>query len=231
MLGAIGAATLAAHKFWPKGITYSEKEEWEMEHAKKKGKEKQAIRDKLREGRDAITDRHDTERGREPSRESRGEQRLPLPPNAAGDLGALYWEQRDRRITGRRYDDYDDYDDYNGNYYPRDHPRVRRYSATDISPQRRPSTRALEVILPPSQVHPNSLRNYADEPAPLVIPDSVSTRDSIDVGREGRGGYYVDGSTIVLSSSREREYIIRRDAPPGQRLRARDMSRGGEYYR
>ncbi|OIW22793.1 hypothetical protein CONLIGDRAFT_687208 [Coniochaeta ligniaria NRRL 30616] len=33
-LGAVGAATLAAHKFWPKGITYGEKEEWECERKK-----------------------------------------------------------------------------------------------------------------------------------------------------------------------------------------------------
>jgi hypothetical protein len=35
-LGAVGAATLAAHKFWPKGITYGEKEEWECVEEKKK---------------------------------------------------------------------------------------------------------------------------------------------------------------------------------------------------
>ncbi|KAB5559536.1 hypothetical protein GE09DRAFT_59790 [Coniochaeta sp. 2T2.1] len=34
-LGAVGAATFAAHKFWPKGITYGEKEEWECVEKKK----------------------------------------------------------------------------------------------------------------------------------------------------------------------------------------------------
>jgi hypothetical protein len=30
-LGAVGAATFAAHKFWPKGVTYGNKEDWEEE--------------------------------------------------------------------------------------------------------------------------------------------------------------------------------------------------------
>ncbi|TPX13032.1 uncharacterized protein E0L32_006458 [Thyridium curvatum] len=30
-LGGVAAATYAAHKFWPKGITYGDKEEWEIE--------------------------------------------------------------------------------------------------------------------------------------------------------------------------------------------------------
>lgn len=39
-LGSVAAATYAAHKFWPKGITYGEKEEWEIEKAVKKEKAK-----------------------------------------------------------------------------------------------------------------------------------------------------------------------------------------------
>ncbi|KAM0818075.1 hypothetical protein AB5N19_03882 [Seiridium cardinale] len=39
-LGSVAAATYAAHKFWPKGITYGEKEEWEIEKATKKEKAK-----------------------------------------------------------------------------------------------------------------------------------------------------------------------------------------------
>lgn len=47
MLGAIGAATLAAHKFWPKGVTYGEKEAWELE--------KDRAKDKARDVKAAIT--------------------------------------------------------------------------------------------------------------------------------------------------------------------------------
>ncbi|KAI1268429.1 hypothetical protein F5Y18DRAFT_229178 [Xylariaceae sp. FL1019] len=35
-LGAVGAATLAAHKFWPKGVLYGDKEEEEEEKKEKK---------------------------------------------------------------------------------------------------------------------------------------------------------------------------------------------------
>lgn len=41
-LGSVAAATYAAHKFWPKGITYGEKEEWEIEKAVKKEKAKKS---------------------------------------------------------------------------------------------------------------------------------------------------------------------------------------------
>ncbi|KAB5513351.1 hypothetical protein GE09DRAFT_1231975 [Coniochaeta sp. 2T2.1] len=47
-LGAVGAATLAAHKFWPKGITYGEKEEWECVEKKKV---RAAVREADAEGR------------------------------------------------------------------------------------------------------------------------------------------------------------------------------------
>ncbi|KAI0127752.1 hypothetical protein BJ170DRAFT_595613 [Xylariales sp. AK1849] len=41
-LGSVAAATYAAHKFWPKGITYGEKEEWECEKKEAAKKEKRA---------------------------------------------------------------------------------------------------------------------------------------------------------------------------------------------
>lgn len=41
-LGGIAAATYAAHKYWPKGITYGEKEDWEHEKAVMKKKVKKA---------------------------------------------------------------------------------------------------------------------------------------------------------------------------------------------
>ncbi|KAH6661160.1 hypothetical protein BKA67DRAFT_654295 [Truncatella angustata] len=43
-LGSVAAATYAAHKFWPKGVTYGEKEEWEIEKAIRKEKKKAAER-------------------------------------------------------------------------------------------------------------------------------------------------------------------------------------------
>jgi hypothetical protein len=49
-LGGIAAATYAAHKYWPKGITYGEKEEWEHEKAVMKKKAKKAANEA--EGRD-----------------------------------------------------------------------------------------------------------------------------------------------------------------------------------
>lgn len=60
MLGAIGAATLAAHKFWPKGVTYGDKEDWEHEE---KGK-REKVKDKAKDVKAAITG--------EPRRDERG---------------------------------------------------------------------------------------------------------------------------------------------------------------
>lgn len=258
MLGAIGAASLAAHKFWPRGITYGDKEDWETEKKKEeKSKAKQDIREKLREGKDAFTGRRDDDYyaaggsgsgargdrpGRDHSRErrerylqerlqERRHERLPLPAAVSGEPGASYWESRDKRRSGRRYDDdYDDYDDY-----PRDDPRLRRYSAADLSPQRRPPQRRIEAAapLPPA---PNPPRHYTDEPPPpppaMAVPATSNRRGTSDRSREGRGGYYVEGgSTIVLPSSGEREYVVRREAPPGQRLKVRDGERDDAYYR
>lgn len=60
MLGAIGAATLAAHKFWPKGVTYGDKEDWECEEKGKRDK----VKDKAKDVKAAITG--------EPRRDERG---------------------------------------------------------------------------------------------------------------------------------------------------------------
>lgn len=48
-LGAVGAATFAAHKFWPKGITYGDKEEWETKTEKK-------VKKAIRDTKDAVDD-------------------------------------------------------------------------------------------------------------------------------------------------------------------------------
>lgn len=261
MLGAIGAASLAAHKFWPKGITYGDKEEWEMEkeeeRKKQKGKEKQEIRNRLREGKDAVaagggggrldddsrsvgatdggggSSRYD--RARDPSRErrerylqerlqERRRERLPLPAAVSGEPGANYWESRDKRRSVRRYDD--EYDGYAAR--ERDDPRIRRYSAADLPPQRQ---RRIEAPMPPPPA-PNPPIQYVDEspPAALIVPAGPIRRER---SRETRGGgYYVEsGSSVVLPSSGEREYIVRREAPPGQRLRVRDGDREDGYYR
>lgn len=259
MLGAIGAASLAAHKFWPRGITYGDKEDWETEKKKEeKGKAKQEIRERLREGKDAMSGRRDDDyyaargsssgggrgerAGRDPSRErrerylqerlqERRRERLALPAAVSGEPGVNYWESRDMKRSGRRYDDdHDDYDDY-----PREDPRNRRYSAADLPPQRRQIQRRIETTapLPPA---PNPPGHYSDEPAPpppaIVVPAASSRRGTSDRSQEGRGGYYVEGgSTIVLPSLGEREYVIRREAPPGQRLRVRDGERDDAYYR
>ncbi|KAK6198961.1 hypothetical protein LQW54_010235 [Pestalotiopsis sp. IQ-011] len=39
-LGSVAAATYAAHKFWPKSVTYGDKEDWELEKEIKKEKAK-----------------------------------------------------------------------------------------------------------------------------------------------------------------------------------------------
>ncbi|KAM7195387.1 hypothetical protein V8F33_006728 [Rhypophila sp. PSN 637] len=50
-LGSVAVATVCAHKFWPKGFIYGEKEEWEKEEAAYK-KKKKAIKDELEKAAD-----------------------------------------------------------------------------------------------------------------------------------------------------------------------------------
>lgn len=70
-LGAVGAATLAAHKFWPKGVTYGEKEEWET---KQERKVRKAMREEEEDGgkRGAGDDRSSTTSGSRGGRERDG---------------------------------------------------------------------------------------------------------------------------------------------------------------
>lgn len=103
MLGAIGAASLAAHKFWPKGITYGDKDDWETEHEKKEADEKKKLKGKLKEGRDDLEGAKAGGRdagARDPDREryvqERYRQRPRLPPSMDGDEGAQFWERRER---------------------------------------------------------------------------------------------------------------------------------------
>lgn len=254
MLGAIGAASLAAHKLWPKGITYGEKDDWEIEHEEKEASEKKKLKGKLREGRDAIEDERrggggkgrgdrDRDRDRDPDRErylrERRRERPRLPHSMDGDDGAAFWDKRARIPNQRRYDD--DGDDYP---YPPG-PRDQRYlEGPAPGPSRRPPSQqpryieAAPVVVavapqPPLPPAPAPPRSFADS-APLVVPSGASRRDSEGRGPgPGRGRYYIDKDTIVVPSSGERTYVIQRDAPPGQRVRARgrEGDRDGEYYR
>lgn len=119
MLGAIGAATIAAHKFWPKGITYGDKEEWEIEKEDEKEKRKRKERARRLEGGSGsgsgsgsyvdgrrarsegaggggVRDRPDIDDPvirREYLRE-RYYHRPPLPRAMDGDEGAQFWTER-----------------------------------------------------------------------------------------------------------------------------------------
>lgn len=293
MLGAIGAASLAAHKFWPKGITYGDKDDWETASEKKEDEEKKKLKGKLKEGRDELEGKDSGSSsgggrgggGRDPEREryiqERYRQRPRLPPSMEGDDGAQFWERRERLPARRRYvaayaDPRDDGRDYlppapsqsrqrieppppTGYADPgtseRDIPpsasrrRIAAVAAADKGPPAEeeesryaepPRSRvdgagagpSLAPLPPPPAPAPP--RTFI-ETAPLVVPAGASRRSSS--GRSGSGSraprYYVDGDTIVVPSSGERSYVIQRDAPPGQRLRHREIERvdGREYYR
>lgn len=88
MLGAIGAATLAAHKFWPKGITYGDKEDWEHEDKSKKEK----VKDKVKDVKAAVTG--------EPRRDERGEGGS----GSGSGSGGRDDDRRDDRRNDRRDD-------------------------------------------------------------------------------------------------------------------------------
>lgn len=83
MLGAIGAATLAAHRFWPKGVTYGDKEDWEHEDKEKSKREK--VKDKAKDVKAAVTG--------EPRRDERG-------GSGSGSGGGRDDERRDDERRG-----------------------------------------------------------------------------------------------------------------------------------
>lgn len=300
MLGAIGAASIAAHKFWPKGITYGDKDDWETATEKKEEEEKKKLKGKLKEGRDVLEGKDSGSNsggggggGRDPEREryiqERYRQRPRLPPSMEGEDGAQFWERRERLPARRRYiAAYADPRDDGREYLPpppppapsrqriepppppppptnyadpgtseRDGPASasrRRIAAAAIAasaaadkgppaeekesqyaePPRSRIDGPAPPPPPPPPAAPAPPRTFI-ETAPLVVPAGASRRSSS--GRSASGSraprYYVDGDTIVVPSSGERTYVIQRDAPPGQRLRQREIERVDDrgYYR
>lgn len=282
MLGAIGAATLAAHKLWPKGVTYGEKEAWESE--------KDRAKDKLKDAKAAVTGepRRDGRRGRgddddrrrrrhrdgggerDRSRERRrryledrglrdrdarardgGDGRRLVPPTAAaaaaaaaGGVAASY--HHDGR---RRGDDHrgaardrprDGYDDDDGRDYDRARGRRDRYpEAAPPAPPPPPAAPSAPSVfaaggIPPRRAEQLFLPPAAPTPPPVPNPPSVY-REAATVVATGardseRGGrrYYVDSDTVVIPSRAEMEFVVRRDAPPANRL---TVERDGRYYR
>lgn len=265
MLGVIGAASLAAHKFWPKGVTYGDKDDWELEHEKteeggEKSKQREKLKGKLREGRDAIEGkggetgsnagssggsagrRVDRDLERERILRDRYRERPRLPRSMDGDEGAAFWEKRERMPS--RYFAYAPNDD--SNYAP--DPREPRYlDAPTAVPaplppmahtgtQRRgveqTQQRYIESAGPPAPPPPVAPTPPRSyaDSAPLVVPAGTSRRESA-TRPPGKGRYYIDGTTIVVPSSDERTYVVQRDAPPGQRLRGSEGGRDQVYYR
>ncbi|CAN8096376.1 unnamed protein product [Discula destructiva] len=307
MLGAIGAASLAAHKFWPKGITYGNKDDWEGKEKEAEKDKKEKLKGRMKDGRDKIEGR--AEGAPDPDRkryiEERYRHRPRLPPTLDGDDGAQFWEKRDRLLEPRRYvaanvDPRDGGDPPMIHHHRRIEPQPpppppigyadagseserrrpalsppppRRYIAAtapvperdDVTNRAEPArsragdgssadseTRRAEPArsrmdgpppppppppppvttpLPPAPAPP---RSFADS-APLVVPAGSSRAGSSGRDRSGNrtSRYYVDRDTIVVPSSGERAYVVQRDAPPGQRLRQRDMERADDrgYYR
>lgn len=148
MLGAIGAASLAAHKFWPKGITYGDKEAWEEEHEKK-----DKLKGKLKEGRDAIEGAGSSTEP-DPDRrryiEERYRRRPALPPSMDGDDGAQFWEQRERLVPRQdrgppqRYLAYEPHDDDDNADNPPPPTRRRIAAAAAPIPERDDQTNRAE---------------------------------------------------------------------------------------
>lgn len=220
MLGAIGAAAVAAHKFWPKGVTYGDKDDWEMEKKKEREEDKEKLRAKLREGRDALegsrsSGRRGGSRDRDRDRylQDRRRERPRLPRSMGGGGGDAFWDRRARMPSRGRY--VAAYDDDDG-YVPDPRYQPRRVEAAPLP-------------LPPPPPAPAPPRSFADS-APLVVPAGASRRELESRG-PGRGRYYIDKETIMVPSSGEKAYIIQRDAPPGQRLRERERDQDAGYYR
>lgn len=292
MLGAIGAASLAAHKFWPKGVTYGDKDDWETAHEKKEAEERREQQGKGKGKGSQQQRRHqegegeddgDPDAARRRYIEERYRRRPALPAKVDGDEGADFWERRERRADtgpppprGQRYiedgegvdrppprrrieappprdEDDDDYpppprrriaaaavperDDVTNRAEPARSQRDGDDPAEHNQQRRPPPPRvAVDGGLPPFPPAPTPPRSVVDTNAPLIVPAGASRAGSSSGSNGGRGAprYYIDGDTIVVPSVGERAFVVRRDAPAGQRLRAREFVErgdGGSDYR
>ncbi|KUI60368.1 hypothetical protein VP1G_07576 [Cytospora mali] len=248
MLGAIGAATLAAHKLWPKGVTYGEKEEWECE--------KEKAKDKMKDAKAAVTggmggeevvvagEEEEEQEGEEEERHliatgavSEGRDTSRTEAFVTGTAG-----RRDNRGREQGYPQRDEYDDMDY-----DLPRERRDRYVEApppppaiamagpAPQRMKSQRRVveqyhappAPVPPPAPNPPPVYREVRAEPTPVVIDTGARGRGDSERGGGG-GRYYVEGDTFVVPSRGETEFVVRRDGPAGNRV---TVERDGRYYR
>ena len=206
-LGTVAAATFAAHKFWPKGITYGDKEDWEMEKAQEKAhqKVKQDMReDKARARRDEGPNRRrdrgghgDRETRRAMYREGSGRESERSASSVETGRGYVTYERtserdgssrsgsRDRRSIRDRDDEEERYSQSSrrgSRYYP---PAPARYAAEPSQPA---------VVSRRSSLEPARRSRYYDD-APQPEPDVIYVP---------RGAAYADPRTRRASLDRGR---------------------------
>lgn len=222
MLGAIGAAAVAAHKFWPKGITYGDKDDWELEKEEEAEKKKKKLKSKLKEGRDILEgdrgrddsgrreasgsgsgngngngrDGGDRRGSREPDREryvqERRRERPRLPRSMDGDDGAEFWDRRARMPSRGRYVAAYDDNDNDDGRYLRDQQQQQRY-IEPAGPPRRSSVQ--------SQVRRVEAAPLPPPPAPAPPRSFADTAPLVVPSGASRRG------SEVLAPGRGRYYI------------------------
>lgn len=225
-LGAVGAATLAAHKFWPKGVTYGEKEEWECEQ---KRKVRRAVREA--EGRDNA---RDDDKGRGGRSRGRGEDGVPggagayAPSSASsgsngpgpGDDDGRRRRRRGGSPDGGRVEDRNGgrLDERNGErggggYYSREEVVVRDKMPPDLGRSRsRPAARDGD----------RDYRGAADRYDAAPVERHTSRTREVE--------YYPPSPPRVVAASRDRaRSVVYDDEPEVVYVRREPAAGGGRY--
>lgn len=173
-LGAVGAATLAAQKFWPKGWVYGEKDEWET-------KEERKVRRAVREAEEEE-DEGDTRRRRRPAGGVRSEER------GSSASGSRAGRQRDA------YGERDRDDRYQGLGRDVSQPRERRMAYDERIPRQRgvsvgaPLYRREEVIVTEKARAPDRGRSQ--------LSDRSRVPDEALLERQGQADRYTPATHV-----------------------------------
>ncbi|KAH8899073.1 hypothetical protein GQ53DRAFT_759274 [Thozetella sp. PMI_491] len=226
-LGSVAAATFAAHKFWPKGITYGDKEEWECEeHAHRKVKKD--LREERARARKEVPDR----RGeyaygtREERRARYREGATGRPGGGRGDSTYVAREEvyervvpargasrergmsRDRGPEREREREWDRYSQSSGSGSGRGRASSRDRSA-ELQIER-------QTVRREARYYPPAPQRYMLEPAPPPAP----RRQSMDRSQQRRP--WEEDPPL-----REKEPVyVSRGPPPEPRSRRASLERG-----
>ncbi|KAK4198058.1 hypothetical protein QBC40DRAFT_96813 [Triangularia verruculosa] len=209
-LGSIAAASFLAHKYWPKGYLYGDKEDWELSKYERRAREK-------------LQAEKAAKRAKVNEREVKGHGSTPPPPSM--------YEDREARRAGygargpppyHKREMYEEEEEVYSNHGGSSGPNSRRGSLTGVAPRGRMDPRD----------HYHNNREYGRGRPEYVVTAPPAPRSRSQVGREyphpdrysdtGSGTIYRPSTTEVYTRSTSRD----RSLPP---LRASSVA-DDDYY-